>query len=387
MNFDQEINRCNTKCIKFDSHKRHGKPADVFPMWVADMDFRCPEEVISDLKDRVDHGIFGYSVDDEGYFNAVKNWYLLNHATELKQEWLVLSPTVVFALATAVRTLTDEGDYVLINSPVYPPYTDVVVNNKRKIISSDLLLKNNHYEIDFDDFEKKISEYHIKLYLLCSPQNPTGRVWTKDELDKIVEICKKYDVYIVSDEVHSDFVWNKTHTCLFAYKDYLSHIILCTAPTKTFNIAGLQVANIFIPNKDLKEKYQQEIYNAGYDLLNVLGLVACQSAYENGQAWLKELKDYLLGNINYVDKFLRENLPKVKLIYPEGTYLLWLDFRELGLSEEKVEEILLNKAKLWFGKGTNFGEAGRGFQRMNIALPRKKLMWAMNQLAAAFKGY
>ncbi len=172
MNFDQELNRSDTKCIKFDSHKRHGKPADVFPMWVADMDFRCPEEVINDLKDRVDHGIFGYSVDDEGYFNAVKNWFLLNRAIELKQEWLVLSPTVVFALATAVKTLTNEGDYVLINSPVYPPYTNVVVDNKRKIISSDLLLKNNHYEIDFDDLERTILQYHIKLYLLCTPQKP-----------------------------------------------------------------------------------------------------------------------------------------------------------------------------------------------------------------------
>lgn len=380
MNFDKEINRYNTNSLKYDFKTDKNKPNDVFPMWVADMDFKCCEEILNDMHKKIDHGIFGYSKNDENYFNAIKNWYDINFDTELKQEWLITTPGVVFALATAVKTLTNENDYVLINNPVYYPFTEVVEDNKRKIISSDLILKDNHYEIDFEDFENKIKKYNIKLFLLCSPHNPVGRVWNKNELDKIIEICKKYNVFIVSDEIHSDFVWRGNHICLLKYQDYQNNIILCTAPTKTFNLAGLQVSNIFIPNEEVRQRFQLELWNTGYSLINIMGLVACQSAYENGQKWLNELKEYLLENINYVDKFLKEKLPKIKLIYPEGTYLLWLDFNDLNLSDDKIEELMLNEAKLWLDNGKMFGEKGKGFQRLNVALPREKLKWAMEQL-------
>jgi cystathionine beta-lyase len=356
-------------------------------MWVADMDFKCCDEILNDMHKKIDYGIFGYSKNDEKYFKAIQNWYQNNFNTELKQEWLITTPGVVFALATAVKTLTEENDYVLINNPVYYPFTEVVEDNKRKIISSDLILKDNHYEIDFDDFENKIKQYNIKLFLLCSPHNPVGRVWKKKELDKIIEICKKYNVFIVSDEIHSDFVWNGTHTCLLKYKDYQNNIILCTAPTKTFNLAGLQVSNIFIPNEKIRQKFQLELWNTGYSLINIMGLVACQSAYEKGQDWLNELKKYLIDNINYVDNFLKERLPKIKLIYPEGTYLLWLDFNELNLSDDKIEELMLNEAKIWLDNGKMFGDIGKGFQRLNIALPRAKLEWAMEQLKNTFGTY
>lgn len=387
MNFDKEINRYKTNSLKYDFKSDKNKPDDVFPMWVADMDFKCCAEILNDMHKKIDHGIFGYSKNDENYFKAIKNWYNTNFNIELKQEWLITTPGVVFALATAVKTLTDVNDYVLINNPVYYPFTEVVEDNKRKIISSDLILKDNHYEIDFEDFENKIKQYKIKLFLLCSPHNPVGRVWRKNELDKIIEICQKYDVYIVSDEIHSDFVWQGKHICLLRYENYQNNIILCTAPTKTFNLAGLQVSNIFIPNAEVRKKFQLELWSAGYSLINIMGLVACKSAYEKGQKWLDEVKEYILENIKYVDAFLKENLPKIKLIYPEGTYLLWLNFNELNLSDDKIEDIMLNEAKLWLDNGKMFGEIGKGFQRLNVALPREKLKWALENMQQAFKNF
>lgn len=387
MNFDNEINRYNSNSLKYDFKKDKNKPDDVLPMWVADMDFKCCDEILNDMHRKINHGIFGYSKNDENYFNAIKNWYSTNFNTELKQEWLITTPGVVFALATAVKTITNENDYVLINNPVYYPFTEVVENNKRKIISSNLILIDNHYEIDFNDFENKIKQYKIKLFLLCSPHNPVGRVWTENELDKIIEICKRYNVFIVSDEIHSDFVWKGNHICLLKYENYQNNIILCTAPTKTFNLAGLQVSNIFIPNAEVRQKFQLELWNTGYSLINIMGLVACQSAYEKGQKWLDELRDYLLENINYVDTFLKENLPKIKLIYPEGTYLLWLDFNGVNLSDDRIEELMLNEAKLWLDNGKMFGETGKEFQRLNIAVPRRKLKYALENLKRAFKDY
>ena len=387
MNFDNEINRYNSNSLKYDFKKDKNKPDDVLPMWVADMDFKCCDEILNDMHRKINHGIFGYSKNDENYFNAIKNWYSTNFNTELKQEWLITTPGVVFALATAVKTITNENDYVLINNPVYYPFTEVVEDNKRKIISSNLILIDNHYEIDFNDFENKIKQYKIKLFLLCSPHNPVGRVWTENELDKIIEICKRYNVFIVSDEIHSDFVWKGNHICLLKYENYQNNIILCTAPTKTFNLAGLQVSNIFIPNAEVRQKFQLELWNTGYSLINIMGLVACQSAYEKGQKCLDELRDYLLENINYVDTFLKENLPKIKLIYPEGTYLLWLDFNGANLSDDRIEELMLNEAKLWLDNGKMFGETGKGFQRLNIAVPRRKLKYALENLKRVFKDY
>ena len=387
MNFDEEINRYKSNSLKYDFKNDKRKPDDVLPMWVADMDFKCCDEILNDMHRKINHGIFGYSKNDENYFNAIKNWYSTNFNTELKQEWLITTPGVVFALATAVKIITNENDYVLINNPVYYPFTEVVEDNKRKIISSNLILIDNHYEIDFNDFENKIKQYKIKLFLLCSPHNPVGRVWTENELDKIIEICKRYNVFIVSDEIHSDFVWKGNHICLLKYENYQNNIILCTAPTKTFNLAGLQVSNIFIPNAEVRQKFQLELWNTGYSLINIMGLVACQSAYEKGQKWLDELRDYLLENINYVDTFLKENLPKIKLIYPEGTYLLWLDFNGANLSDDRIEELMLNEAKLWLDNGKMFGETGKGFQRLNIAVPRRKLKYASENLKRVFKDY
>lgn len=385
MNFDEEIDRHDTFSLKYDCNKRRNKPEDVFPIWVADMDFKCPEEILKDLRQKVDFGIFGYSEPNEEYFESLHNWYFNNFNVNLKTDWVVMTPGIVFALAMAVKAFTKENDYILINNPVYYPFSEVIIDNNRNVISSDLVLNNSHYEIDFEDFENKIKKYKIKLYFLCSPHNPVGRVWTKEELDKIIKICKENNVIIVSDEIHSDFVWKGKHTCLLNYEEYLNNIIVCTSPTKTFNFATLQISNILIPNNELRLKFKKEIDKAGYSQLGLMGIVACNSAYKHGLPWLNELRNYLKENINFVDTFLKEKLPKVKLIKPEGTYLLWLDFRALGLSDEDLNFAILNKAKLWLDPGSMFGKSGQGFQRINIALPRKKLQWALEQLEKTFK--
>lgn len=387
MNFDEEINRYNTNSYKYDFKYQKGKPLDVFPMWIADMDFKCAPEIIDDLHKKVDYGIFGYSKEDEKYFTSIHNWYLKHFNLDLKQDWLITTPGVVFALATSVKIFTKPGDYILINNPVYYPFSEVIEDNGRNIISSDLILNNFHYEIDFEDLENKIKQYNVRLYLLCSPHNPVGRVWTKNELDKLIDICKRNNVFIVSDEIHSDFVWNGTNISLLNYKNYIDNMIVCTSPSKTFNLAGMQVSNIFIPNIDIRNKFQVELWNTGYSLINILGLVACESAYRNGERWLSELKKYLQENIQFVENFLKENLPKINLIKPEGTYLLWLDFNALNIPDDKLNSIIINRAKLWFDAGNMFGKPGIGFQRMNIALPRKKLKWAMEQLEKTFKDY
>ena len=384
MNFDEIVDRYNTNCLKYDFKEKRNKPKDVFPMWVADMDFKCPQEVVDAMKKRADHGIFGYSDIDETYFNAVHHWYSSHFDVDLKNEWLITTPGVVFALATAVKVFTKENEYVLINNPVYNPFSEVIEDNHRKVISSDLINNNGHYEIDFSDLENKIKKYNIKLYLLCSPHNPVGRVWTVDELDKIVEICKKYNVFIVSDEIHSDFVFEGKHTCILKYTDYLDNMIVCTSPSKTFNLAGLQTSNIFIPNKDIKNRFMQEVWATGYSNINIMGLVACKAAYTYGEKWLNELIEYLKGNVKLVEDYIKENIPNLTVIHPEGTYLLWIDFSKSNLSDEEVSSKLTNEAKLWVNSGIKYGKTGKGFQRFNIALPREQLKDALDKLKKVF---
>lgn len=384
MNFDDVVDRYNTNCLKFDFKKERNKPEDIFPMWVADMDFRCPPEVINDLKARVEHGIFGYSDVDITYFRALYSWYLTHFNVKLQRDWLFNTPGVVFALATAVKVFTKENDYVLINNPVYNPFSEVIEDNHRQMLSSDLISNNGHYEIDFNDLEQKIKEYNIKLYLLCSPHNPVGRVWSKEELDKIVEICKRYNVFIVSDEIHSDFVYEGKHICMLNYQDYLDNIIVCTSPSKTFNLAGLQTSNILIPNKEVKDKFMQEVWATGYSNINALGLVACKSAYEHGGKWLKELLEYLKGNVKLVEEYMEQNLPNIKVTHPEGTYLLWIDFSGTNLSDDEIINKLTYEAKLWLNSGIKYGKSGKGFQRLNIALPRSELQHALEKIKKVF---
>ncbi|MDD3796858.1 MAG: pyridoxal phosphate-dependent aminotransferase, partial [Lachnospiraceae bacterium] len=359
-----------------------GREADLLPLWVADMDFPAAQPILDSLTAAVQHGIFGYSDAKESYFQALAGWYRTHFNWSIEKEWLVKTPGVVFALAMAVRALTREGDSVLIQQPVYYPFSQTIVSNHRKLVSSDLVLRDGHYEMDFEDFERKIVENEVKLFILCSPHNPVGRVWTQEELKTAGDICIRHGVLVVSDEIHSDFTYPGQHHYVFAglKPEFAQNSIICTAPSKTFNLAGLQVSNILIPNKTIRVKFQNEITAAGYSQVNALGLIACQAAYTGGGEWLTQLKKYLKGNLDFVRSFLKENIPGVRLIEPEGTYLIWLDFGELGLDGEALDMLIEKKAKLWLDSGSMFGKSGEGFQRINIACPRKILEQAMDQL-------
>lgn len=387
INFNIVVNRKNTNCLKYDFAVRRGRPENVLPLWVADMDFKVAPEITQAIEKRVAHGIFGYSEVKEEYFEAVSAWMEQKHGWHVKEDWLVKTPGVVFALAMAVQAFTEPGDAVIIQQPVYYPFSEVIADNGRRIVDNTLELKEDgKYHINFEDFEQKVKENHVKLFLLCSPHNPVGRVWTKEELKKIAAICRKYDVIVVSDEIHEDFVFNGKHQ-VFAdlSEDAKNRTITCTAPSKTFNLAGLQVSNIWIANPKLCEKFKKQIAAAGYSQLNTLGLTACEAAYRYGGEWHAELLGYLKSNLNFLREFLQTRLPEVKLIEPEGTYLVWLDFGSLGLTEEQREELLTKKAGIWLDSGAIFGAAGEGFERINIACPRSILKDALERIERAVR--
>lgn len=385
--FDTVIDRKNTKSLKYDFAKERNRPEDILPLWVADMDFQTAPEIIADLQKCIAHGIYGYSETKQDYFDALYQWLNKHHQWQIQESWLVKTPGIVYALATAIRAYTKVHDHVLILSPVYYPFFEVVEDNHRQLITSSLVLKDGHYEIDFIDFEQKIRDYNVRLFLLCNPHNPVGRVWKKDELIRLGDICLKYGVKIVSDEIHSDFVFlNNKHYVFASLKDeFLDNTVTCTAPTKTFNLAGLQISNILIANKKLKKQFEKAIAQTGYSQLNLIGLVACQSAYEHGENWLNELKKYLQKNLDFLRDYLQREIPEVTLIEPEGTYLVWLDFRKLNLTDKELGNLIIYQAHLWLDRGSMFGKEGIGFQRINIACPRKTLEKALNQLKLAIQ--
>ena len=383
--FSQVIERNNTLSIKYDFAKERKKPSGLLSLWVADMDFPVAQEIKDALIERCNHGIFGYSEVKTPYYEVIAKWYEEKFNWPTKKQWLVKTPGVVAAIANAIRAFTNIGDAVLIQKPVYYPFFLTIEDNQRKVVNNSLVYKNGRYEMDFVDFEEKIISHKVKLFVLCSPHNPVGRVWNKEELLKIGDICLKHKVIVVADEIHADFVYQGHQHQVFANlkTDYQEITVTCTAPSKTFNIAGLQVSNIFIANENLRKKFKQELKKTANADINAMGLIACQAAYSQGEDWLRQVKIYIAENLEYVKNFLRDNLPQVKLVEPEGTYLLWLDFRELNLTEEELEDLIINKAKLWLDGGTMFGVEGLGFQRINIACPRKILEQALEQLVQA----
>ena len=385
--FSQVIERNNTLSIKYDFARERKKPNDLLSLWVADMDFPVAQEIKEALIERCNHGIFGYSEVKTPYYEVIAKWYEEKFNWPTKKQWLVKTPGVVAAIANAIRAFTNIGDAVLIQKPVYYPFFLTIEDNQRKVVNNSLVYKNGRYEMDFVDFEEKIISNKVKLFVLCSPHNPVGRVWNKEELLKIGDICLKHKVIVVADEIHADFVYHGHQHQVFANlkTDYQEITVTCTAPSKTFNIAGLQVSNIFIANENLRKKFKQELKKTANADINVMGLIACQAAYSQGEDWLRQVKIYIAENLEYVKTFLRDNLPQVKLVEPEGTYLLWLDFRELNLTEEELEDLIINKAKLWLDGGTMFGTEGVGFQRINIACPQKILIQAFTQLKEALK--
>ena len=382
LDFDRIIDRKNTRCLKYDFAVKRGMPEDVLPLWVADMDFETSSYIEDALTERVKEGIFGYSDVQTPYFEIIRDWMIRHHDWEPQEKWLIKTPGVVFALAMAVKAYTDPGDKVLLQQPVYYPFSEVITDNGREVVSNDLVLtEEGTYKIDFADFEQKIIANGIKLFLLCSPHNPVGRVWTREELETIGDICVKHGVTVVSDEIHNDFIWEGTHTVFAGIKKEFADIsVTCTSPSKTFNLASMLISNIFIPNQILRRKFRKEMDRAGISQLSVLGLVATEAAYAHGDEWYAAMKNYVRDNIAFARAYVEENLPGVRMIDTQGTYLIWLDFRQTGLTVEQLDHKIIYEAGLWLDSGKIFGKTGEGFERINVACPRAVLQEALDRI-------
>lgn len=389
INFDEIINRKGTDCLKYDFAVRRGMPEDVLPLWIADMDFKTSSYVEDALIERAGHSVFGYSESQGEYFEAVAGWMKRHHEWDVKINWLIKTPGVVFALAMAVKAFTEKGDAVLIQQPVYYPFSEVIEDNDRVVVSNDLVLgEDNRYHIDFEDFEKKIKENNIKLFLLCNPHNPSGRVFTKEELTKLGDICVANNVIVASDEIHNDFVFKGKHTVFASIKKEFEDIsITCTSPSKTFNLASMLISNIFIPNTKIRHRFRRQVAAAGMSQLGVLGLVATKAAYEHGDEWYNAMMDYVGKNIDYVKEYVKENLPGVRVVEGEGTYLLWLDFTRTGIDAKELDRRIIHEAKLWLDSGIIFGKTGEGFQRINVATRRAIITECLERIKTKVLGY
>lgn len=384
-NFNQIVNRRGSSCLKYDfGMKRKGRD-DLLPLWVADMDFALPQEILDEFHKRIDGGIFGYTDPDEEYYTALDRWFFKHHSYHVDPETVTVGCGVVYGLATGVKAFTKKGDSILIQQPVYYPFREVIEDNGRVFINNQLHYENGAYTIDFEDFEKKIVDNQVKVFILCNPHNPVGRVWTKEELERLGDICLAHDVVIMDDEIHCDFIYEGHKFTSFMTLDikYQKNLVLYTSPSKTFNVAGFQPANIIIPDKELREKYRRANAGSGYSQGNIMGMIAVKACYTKGDQWVKELVDYIAGNIVFVKEFVEANFPKAVFVEPEGTYLAWIDFSAYGFTDEELEHIMVEEAKLWLDSGKVFGPATAQFERFNLACPRSVVEQAFHQLKDA----
>ena len=386
--FETLVSRKNTGSGKWDEMtKEHPNlPENVAPLSVADMELKNPPEIVEGLKKYIDTHILGYTGPTEEYFDAVCGWMKRRNDWNIKKEEIVSTHGVVTVLAVSVLAYTDPGDGVITMPPVYYPFRMTIEHNNRKNVECPLINTNETYTIDFDLFEKLCAEEKNKMFIFCNPHNPVGRVWTKEELTAIGDLCVQYGVTVVSDEIHGDFIFKGGHQVFTAIKkEYEDITITCTAPSKTFNLASMMMSNIFIPNPELRAKFRKQLDAAGTSQLGVMGLVACETAYNKGEEWYEAMLSYVKANAEFTRQYVEEQLPGVKMIDLEGTYLVWLDFRETGLSVDELEVLIINKAKLWLDSGKIFGDCGRGFQRINIACPRATLTEALERIRDAMK--
>jgi cystathionine beta-lyase len=397
--FDQEINREGTSSVKWEYHVHSGKAEfwedtkanrgddRLLPMWVADMDFRCPEPVIQALRDRVEHGVFGYSAKSAEYVQAVCDWFGHRHNWSVEPDWVLPIPGVVPALNVAVRAFTQPGDQVIVQRPVYYPFFRVSRNNGCEIVSNGLIYKDGQYSMDFDDLEKKAADPKAKMLILCSPHNPIGRIWTADELSRLAEICARHDVIVIADEIHCDLILPGNSFTPFATlgERAAQNTVICTAPSKSFNLAGLHSSNMIIPNPELRERFATAQAEQSLPGMTPFGIVATMAAYREGEPWLDAVLEYIAGNAQLVMDTFAEHEPRVKPILPQGTYLQWIDCRGLGLDKDALEDLMLNKAKIYFDEGYIFGEEGEGFERINLACPRPLLKQALDRMVKVMK--
>lgn len=383
--FHKSIDRQNTSSVKWGLNHVIFGTSDVLPMWVADMDFSPPNEVTEALKNRLDHGIYGYTYVPESASKAVQSWVKRRHNWDVHQSWILYSPGVVPSIGIAIHALTEPGDKVLLQSPVYTPFYNMIEKNDRVVVNSPLTIKDNRYEIDFEDFEEKLKE-GVKLFLLCNPHNPSGRSWNEAELKKIADLCIQYNCLILSDEIHSDLIYKPTRHIPIVSLDekYQDHVITCIAPSKTFNLAGLQASAVIIPNEGIRKSFQATQGKLGFFSLNTFGVIGMEAAYQHGEAWLEELLSYLKENVDTAANFIKKELPDLSVMEPDGTYLLWIDCRKLGLNDEEIKEKLIKKGKLGLEPGPKYGLGGEGFVRMNIACTRETLLEGLERLKKAF---
>ncbi len=383
--FDAVLPRYNTGSMKFDSIAGNGYPEDILPMWIADMDFQTPPCVLDALRKTLDHGILGYTFIGEDYFEALQGWYARRYDWHLERDWFTTTPGGDFALAAAVKALTQPGDGVLMQPPVYYPFYQVVEKNDRVVVESPLVYENGKYHIDFADFEQKIRQHNIKLFFLCSPHNPVCRVWTRQELEQIGKICHRYGVTVFSDELHCDFAFPEHPFTPFlkACPQMAENTIVSTSPSKSFNLAGLQVTNIWIPGARLRSMFQDQVDSTFYRRPSQMTIVATRAAYTQGEPWLEECKAYMRQNLAYVRDYLAENIPQIRLVEPEGTYFAWLDCSGLGLSGQELDQMMIHRARILLDGGSVFGSSSEQFQRVVLACPRSVVEDAMDRLHKA----
>jgi len=384
--FDRIINRSGTNSVKWDKEflKEHFKSDDVLPLWVADMDFQCPQPVIDALKKRAAQEIYGYSWHKSPpYLNAVSNWMKRRHGWEINHEWIIFSPGIVPAIYMLVQTFTNVGEKIIVQPPVYYPFFSAIENNGRILLTNQLHYENKRYTFDFEDFEEKAKDPLTKMFILCSPHNPVERVWTEKELRRLGDICLENDILIIADEIHHDLILSGYEHTLFSTisQDFEKKTIMCTAPSKTFNIAGLKTSNIIIPDEKLRESFSNTISRRNSVMSpNAFGIVALIAAYNEGEEWLDQALKYIENNFKFLKEFVNENLPNVDFIDPEGTYLAWLDCNKLGMNDEQLSDFMLKKAKVALDDGKIFGPGGEGFERINVACPLSILKECMERI-------
>lgn len=385
MNFDVLVDRRNTDCFKWDGLKTAYGRDDVLPLWVADMDFKSSPKIIEAIIERANHGVFGYPIGSKEVFQPFVEWNKKRNNLYIDERWILPCPGIVTAFCLAILAFTKEGEKVMIQTPVYPPFHSSVKDNNRVMIENELIENDGYYTIDFEDFEKKIKENDVKLFILCNPHNPIGRAWSCMELEKMAEICLKHNVGIFSDEIHSDLLFKNTKftSILSLDEKYRDIAAVAMAPSKTFNIAGLFSSIAIIPNEDMKEIYKKISESLHISSLNIFGLTAMEAAYKYGEEWLEDVLEYIEGNSDYMESFIKENMPEIKYRKPEATYLGWLDFRALFPKVEDLDNFLVNKAKIALNSGIAFGKKGEGFARINLGCPRSILEEALDRIKEA----
>jgi len=386
--FDRVIERRGTASVKWDLVDKLYGGTELLPLWVADMDFSSPPEVIDALQKRISHGAFGYSCCPKSYFDAVSGWFKRRHQWQLKNEWLLFSPGIVVALNLIVRTFTKPDDYVIIQPPVYHPFRHTIRDTGRAVLNNPLILENGQYRIDYDLLTKQVADPRARMLILCSPHNPGGRVWTREELTHLGDICLANNVLVISDEIHCDLVFPGSKHIPFGSIStaFLDNSITCTAPSKTFNLAGLQTSNLIIADPEKRKLIEKELQASALYIPNPLGVVATETAYTLCDAWLEELLIYLKQNLDFLKRYIKEHLPGIIVIEPEGTYLVWLDCRKLKLEGSKMRRLLVEQGRVAVSDGFIFGkEDGDGFLRINIACPRPTLQEGLSRIVHALK--